>query len=128
MSTTTGWRNGNDESYDDGNGRSNDGWNGRDGDDESHDGKGRLRECICLVTRSITTSKSPAKHDSQGMLGGGLSSGAYGMPRYPPGGLFGDYGMGMGAMPGGMMGGTGTIMGGYGMNMGMPWGYLRDEL
>lgn len=31
-------------------------------------------------------------------------------------------------MPGGMMGGTGTIMGGYGMNMGMPWGYLRDEL
>lgn len=55
------------------------GWNGRDGDDESHDGKGRLRECICLVTRSITTSKSPAKHDSQGMLGGGLSSGAYGV-------------------------------------------------
>ncbi|OXG86298.1 hypothetical protein C349_02017 [Cryptococcus neoformans var. grubii Br795] len=81
-----------------------------------------------------------------GMLGGGLGSGAYGVdaevsprrvshfkslvfflrarpslaksPR-----LFGDYGMGMGAMPGGMMGGMGTMMGGYGMNMGMPWGY-----
>lgn len=37
--------------------------------------------------------------------------------------LFGDYGMGMGAMPGGMMGGMGTMMGGYGMGMGMPFGY-----
>jgi len=39
--------------------------------------------------------------------------------------LFGDYGMGMGAMPGGMMGGMGTGMGGYGMGMGggMPFGY-----
>lgn len=44
--------------------------------------------------------------------------------RYPPGGLFGDYGMGMGAMPYGMgynpmmmgMGGMG-MMGGYGMGM-----------
>lgn len=37
--------------------------------------------------------------------------------------LFGDYGMGMGAMPGGMMGGMGTMMGGYGMGLGMPFGY-----
>lgn len=60
----------------------------------------------------------------------------YSLPAHPPcfgkvaeetadffGRLFGDYGMGMGAMPGGMMGGMGTMMGGYGMNMGMPWGY-----
>lgn len=37
--------------------------------------------------------------------------------------LYGDYGMGMGAMPGGMMG-MGAGMGGYGMGMGgMPMGY-----
>jgi hypothetical protein len=28
--------------------------------------------------------------------------------------MFGDYGMGMGAMPGGMMPGMGGMMGGYG--------------
>jgi hypothetical protein len=28
--------------------------------------------------------------------------------------LFGDYGMGMGALPGGMMSGMGGMMGGYG--------------
>lgn len=52
---------------------------GRHEYDEPDDGHGRLRECIRLVTRSITTSKSPAKHGSQGMLGGGLGSGAYGV-------------------------------------------------
>ncbi|KIR55048.1 hypothetical protein I315_02285 [Cryptococcus gattii Ru294] len=126
MSTPTGWRNGNDESYDDGNGRSNDGWNGRDGDDESHDGHGRheydepddghgrlrnarwrpwfwsirgwYRFSLYLKVVSVLGSTADAS-------------------------LFGDYGMGMGAMPGGMMGGMGTMMGGYGMNMGLPWGY-----
>ena len=37
--------------------------------------------------------------------------------------LFGDYGMGMGALPGGMMGGLGAHMGGYGLGTGMPLGY-----
>lgn len=37
--------------------------------------------------------------------------------------MFGDYGMGMGAMPSGMMGGMGAGMGGYGMGTGMPYGY-----
>lgn len=42
------------------------GRHGRHGYDEPDDGNGRLREYIRLVTRSIMTSKSPAKHDSQG--------------------------------------------------------------
>lgn len=39
--------------------------------------------------------------------------------------LFGDYGMGMGALPGGMMGGLGTMQQGYGMGLtaGMPFGF-----
>jgi len=37
--------------------------------------------------------------------------------------MFGDYGMGMGAMPGGMMGGMGGGMGGMGMGMGGYGGY-----
>lgn len=55
------------------------GRHGRHRYDEPDDGNGRLREYIRLVTRSIMTSKSPAKHDSQGMPGGGLGSGAYGV-------------------------------------------------
>lgn len=39
--------------------------------------------------------------------------------------LFGDYGLGMGALPGGMMGGLGTMQQGYGMGLtrGTPYGY-----
>ena len=37
--------------------------------------------------------------------------------------MFGDYGMGMGAMPGGMMGGMGGGMGGMGYGMGGMGGY-----
>ncbi|GFZ51840.1 hypothetical protein JCM24511_09608 [Saitozyma sp. JCM 24511] len=58
-----------------------------------------------------------------GMMGGGLGTGAYGVSPGMLSPLFGDYGMGMGAMPGGMMGGMGTMMGGYGMGLGMPFGY-----
>ena len=37
--------------------------------------------------------------------------------------MFGDYGMGMGAMPGGIMGGMGGGMGGMGYGMGGMGGY-----
>lgn len=52
---------------------------GRHRYDESYDGNGRLCEYIRLATSFNSAAIVPTKHDSQGMLGGGLGSGAYGV-------------------------------------------------